>query len=143
MKKLLQQYKAAYSGLPKEVWFLSTIVLINRTGSIVFFFMTLYLTSQKDYTVAEAGQMISVYGIGALLGAILGGWLTDKIGSLKVQLYSLILSGIGYIILGYAESSIQIAVLLFLIAIVSEAFRPANGTAIAEVCCNNFFIEII
>jgi MFS family permease len=96
--------------------------------------MTLYLTSQKDYTVAEAGQMISIYGLGALCGALLGGWLTDKIGSMKVQLFSLILSGMGYIILGYAEEGFQIAGLLFVIAIVSEAFRPANGTAIAEVC---------
>lgn len=96
--------------------------------------MTLYLTSQKAYTVAEAGQMISIYGLGALCGALLGGWLTDKIGSMKVQLLSLIFSGIGYIFLGYVEKSFQIAGLLFVIAIVSEAFRPANGTAIAEVC---------
>jgi MFS family permease len=129
----VKNYLKAYSGLPKTVWFLSFVVLINRTGSIVFFFMTLYLTSQKNYTVAEAGQMISVYGLGALFGALLGGWLTDKIGSMKVQLYSLILSGIGYLVLGYAEQSIQIAVLLFVIAVVSESFRPANATAIAEV----------
>ncbi len=133
IKSLYKNYIEAYSGLPKSVWFLSFVVLINRTGSIVFFFMTLYLTSQKDYTVAEAGQMISIYGLGALFGALLGGWLTDKIGSMKVQLYSLILSGIGYLVLGYAEQGIQIAGLLFVIAIVSEAFRPANATAIAEV----------
>lgn len=128
-----KNYKKAYSGLPKAVWFLSFVVLINRSGSIVFFFMTLYLTSQKDYSVAAAGQMISVYGLGALLGALFGGWLTDKIGSMKVQFYSLILSGLGYLVLGYAEESYQIAGLLFLIAVVSEAFRPANATAIAEV----------
>jgi MFS family permease len=133
ISRFLANYIKAYSGLPKTVWFLSFVVLINRTGSIVFFFMTLYLTSQKDYTVAEAGQMISVYGLGALCGALLGGWLSDKIGSMKVQMFSLIFSGIGYIILGYAETTIQIGGLLFLTAIVSEAFRPANATAIAEI----------
>ncbi len=133
INRFFKNYKQAYSGLPKAVWFLSSVVLINRTGSIVFFFMTLYLTSQKDYTVAEAGQMISIYGLGALFGALLGGWLTDKIGSMKVQLFSLIFSGIGYIILGFAEESFQIAGLLFVVAVVSEAFRPANATAIAEV----------
>jgi len=133
INKFFKNYIKAYSGLPKSVWFLSLIVLINRTGSIVFFFMTLYLTSQKDYSVVEAGRMISIYGLGALFGALLGGWLTDKIGSMKVQLYSLILSGIGYLILGYAEQSYQIAGLLFSVALVSEAFRPANATAVAEV----------
>jgi len=133
INKFLKNYIKAYSGLPKSVWFLSLVVLINRTGSIVFFFMTLYLTSQKDYSVVEAGRMISIYGLGALFGALLGGWLTDKIGSMKVQLYSLIFSGTGYIFLGYAEQSYQIAGLLFAIAVVSEAFRPANATAVAEV----------
>jgi len=95
--------------------------------------MTLYLTSQKDYCVAEASQMISIYGLGALFGSLLGGWFTDKIGSIKVQLYSLILSGLGYLILGYADQSYKIAGLLFAIAIVSEALRPANATAVAEV----------
>lgn len=132
INSFIKNYIRAYSGLPKAVWFLSFVVLINRSGSIVFFFMTLYLTTQKDYTVAKAGQMISVYGLGALFGALLGGWLADKIGSTKVQLFSLILSGAGYLILGYADHPAKIALLLFLIAVVSEAFRPANAAAIAE-----------
>lgn len=134
MKKFLKQYKAAYSGLPKTAWLLSIIILINRTGSIVFFFMTLYLTTQKDFSVSEAGQMISIYGLGALIGALLGGWLTDKIGALWVQKASLFLSGIGYIVLGYEDNVWGIGMLLFLIAVVSEAFRPANATAMAAVC---------
>jgi MFS family permease len=133
LKSVFKNYIRAYSGLPKAAWFLSLVVLINRTGSIVLFFMTLYLTTQKNFTVAEAGQMISIYGVGALFGALLGGWFADRIGAINVQLYSLFLSGIGYITLGYIEQTFHIAILLFFIALVSEAFRPANATTIAEV----------
>jgi MFS family permease len=134
LKRIFQIYRAAYSDLPVGAWILSLVVFINRSGSIVLFFMTLYLTRELDFTVAAAGRMLSIYGFGALLGTYLGGWLSDIIGTKRVQLYSLILSGLGFIILGTLVKPLPIGVLMFLLAIVSEAFRPANATAISEVC---------
>jgi len=133
VKKLLLYYKASYSGLPKDAWMLAFVVLVNRSGSIVLFFMTLYLTKELDYSIAAAGRMISLYGIGSMAGAYLGGWLSDVIGTKRVQLFSLILSGIGFIILGHIKSPFIIAIALFIIAILNESFRPANATAVGQV----------
>ncbi len=134
LNRILITYKAAYSGLPREAWLLAFVVLINRAGSMVLFFMTLYLTSQMEYTVSEAGQMISIYGIGSLFGAYLGGWLSDKIGPQRVQIFSLIASGFVFVILAYMTTSLTIAITLFLLALINEAFRPANATAFSEIC---------
>jgi MFS family permease len=134
LTQILYKYTAAYKGLPKMAWLLSLIILINRSGSVVLFFLVLYLTSQLDYTVTEAGRMISVYGLGSLVGSYLGGWLADRIGVVRVMIFSLILSAIGYIILSYTKNSLLITLILFMVAIVAEAFRPANSTALALVC---------
>lgn len=134
IKKIISEYRNAFSGLPKNVWMLTLVVFINRSGSIVLFFLALYLTRVMDYSLAAAGQMVSIYGLGALIGAYLGGSLSDKIGTNKVQFYSLLFTGFGYIIFSFAETSFQIGVLLFIIAIIAEAFRPANAAAIAHVC---------
>lgn len=83
MKELLRHYKAAYSGLPKAAWMLAFVVFINRSGSIVLTFMTLYLTRELNYSVAAAGRMISIYGVGSLVGAYTGGWLSDVLGTKK------------------------------------------------------------
>ncbi|MFC2134175.1 MDR family MFS transporter [Bacteroidota bacterium] len=131
-KKLTGKYISAYSGLPKEVWMLTLVLLINRSGSMVLFFMTLYLTQSLELSITYAGQLLSVYGIGALVGAYLGGWLTDLWGTKTVQMLTLILAGIGYIVLGYVEKEIAIAAMLFIIAIMAEGFRPASSAAIAE-----------
>ena len=96
-KKLTGKYISAYSGLPKEVWMLTLVLLINRSGSMVLFFMTLYLTQSLELSITYAGKLLSVYGIGALVGAYLGGWLTDLWGTKTVQLLTLILAGIGYV----------------------------------------------
>lgn len=131
MKFLIKIYGDSFSGLSGSVWALSLVALINRSGSMVLFFMTLYLTTQKEYTITEAGQIISIYGLGSLLGSYLGGWLSDKIGSFKVQFLSLILCGIGYIFLGYIDSHHGIAIMMFIVAAVGDALRPANNSAIA------------
>jgi MFS family permease len=132
--RLLQTYIAAYAGLPRLAWLLSVVVFINRSGSMVLFFMTLYLTQKLNFSISAAGQMISIYGLGALVGSYAGGWLSDVIGTRKVQSLSLILTGLGFIILNYIKTVVPIALLMFLLALVSEAFRPANAAAMAEVC---------
>ncbi len=127
-------YKSAYSGLPRNAWLLSLVVLINRSGSMVLFFLVLYLTLKLNFSVAMAGRMFSIYGLGALAGSFLGGWLSDIFGSRKVQTVSLVLTGFGYIFLSSIRSPMQIAITIFALAVVSESFRPANATAIAEAC---------
>ena len=74
----------------------------------------------------SAGRMIGVYGLGALAGSYLGGWLSDRIGVIWVMVFSLILSAIGYVVLCYMVDPLNIIVALFIVAVVTEAFRLAN-----------------
>lgn len=133
-QNLLRSYKNSFSGLPKEAWLLSIVVFVNRIGSMVLFFLSLYLTRKLGFSIAQAGQMVSLYGLGSLIGSYSGGWLSDRIGPIRVQLISLFLSAIGYIILGYVQTPFLIGMMLFMVAVVAEALRPANNTAISEVC---------
>ena len=125
-------YRNAYSGLSRSTWLLSLIMLINRSGTMVVPFMTLYLTSPKmGYSVGEAGIVFGLFGLGAFCGAYIGGKLTDKIGYYPVQMITLIGGGILFILLGQMKSYSLICVFTFLVSFVAEAFRPANSTAIA------------
>jgi predicted MFS family arabinose efflux permease len=125
-------YRNAYSGLSKETWLLSFIMLINRSGTMVVPFMTLYLTRpEMGYTVGQAGIVFGLFGAGAFSGAWLGGKLTDKIGFYPVQMITLLGGGILFIVLGQMKTYPLICVFTFLLSFVNEAFRPANSTAIA------------
>lgn len=132
LKATAQTYRNAYSGLSRSTWLLSLIMLINRSGTMVVPFMTLYLTSPKmGYTVGQAGVVFGLFGLGAFCGAYFGGKLTDKIGYYPVQLITLIGGGILFMILGQMETYPLICLFTFLVSFVGEAFRPANTTAIA------------
>jgi predicted MFS family arabinose efflux permease len=125
-------YRNAYSGLSRSTWLLSLVMLINRSGTMVVPFMTLYLTSpQMGYSVGQAGIVFGLFGLGAFTGAFLGGKLTDKIGFYPVQFITLTGGGILFIVLGQMKSYPTICAFTFLLSFVNEAFRPANSTAIA------------
>ncbi len=134
IKSVAHLYRRAYSGLPREAWFLFAVNLVNSSGSMVIFFLSLYLTRKIGFTPAEAGQALSLYGLGSLAGAYLGGWLSDRIGSTSVQKLSLVFSGGFLISLGQIRSPWGLLPLLFLYAVAAGSLFPANAASVSRVC---------
>ncbi len=130
--RTLSLYKTSFTGLSKEAWLLSCIMLVNRSGTMVLPFMTLYLTSNEMHrTLSEAGFVMALFGLGSIIGAYFGGKFSDKIGFYKVQLFTLIGGGMMFIVLGQMKSYPLICVVAFLLSMINEAFRPANSSSIA------------
>ena len=128
----LRHYRAAYAGLPREVWVLAGVLFVNRVGTMVLPFMALYLTSQLGMSEGLAGRLIAVYGLGAICGAYLGGRLAAAYGALRVQTVCMFLSVPGFFIIPLWTTWPPIAGTLFLLSVIAEAVRPANSTAITQ-----------
>jgi predicted MFS family arabinose efflux permease len=128
------EYVRAYRGLPRRAWVLFAVNLVNSSGSMVFFFLSLYLTREIGLTTARAGQVLSLYGAGSLVGAFAGGWLADRIGSIAVQKMSLSICGVLLIVLGQARSLAGIMPLLFAMALFAGMLFPANATSMSKIC---------
>jgi len=125
-------YKNAYSGLSPSTWWLSLVMLVNRSGTMVVPFMSIYLTSPvMGYSIVQAGIVMGLFGLGAIAGGFFGGRITDRTGHYPVQIATLIGGGILFIVLGQMKSYPLICLFSFLLSMVNEAFRPANATAIA------------
>jgi MFS family permease len=133
-RKVRDTYRQAYSGLPARAWILFTVNLVNSSGSMVIFFLSLYLTRKLGFSPAGAGQALSLYGIGSLAGAYLGGWLADRIGSISVQKMSLFLCGGLLVALGQVRQAWGIFPLIFFLALAAGALYPANSTTMSRIC---------
>ncbi|MBP7255661.1 MAG: MFS transporter [Chitinophagales bacterium] len=129
--KITKYYLDSYKGLSPEIWWLSFVNLINRCGTMVLAFLILYLINEKGMSLSKAGLIFSFYGIGAILGSLIGGKLTDLIGFYIVQISTLIFGGLMFIVLGFLNSYLSIAIFVFVLGCVNEAFRPANSAAMA------------
>ena len=87
---------------------LSLIMLINRSGTMVLPFLSVYLTRSLGYSVEETGIILSSYGLGSLAGGYIGGQLTDRYGHFVVQFLSLLISAILFVILSYLTEYYQL-----------------------------------
>lgn len=99
MPTSLFRFFNAFQGLSREIWLLSAVSLINRSGAMVVAFLTLYLTQSLHYDIKTSGYILSCFGIGAIIGAYLGGFLTDRVGYYRVQLLTLLSSGVMLLLL--------------------------------------------
>ena len=132
LSRTISLYQNAYSGLSRSTWLLSVVMLVNRSGTMVIPFMTIYLTQPSmGYSIGQAGAVVGIFGLGAVCGGWMGGRLTDRIGFHRVQLITLTGGGVLYMVLGQLRSYPLICGCTFVLSLVNEAFRPANSTAIA------------
>lgn len=129
MKKLYSNYLNTFKGLSKEVWWLAFITFINRSGTMVIPFLSLYLTESLNYTLENVGWIMSAFGVGSVLGSWIGGKLTDKYGFYPVMYLSLALTGILFIGLQFIEEFYAFCFAIFLVMLVADAFRPAMFVA--------------
>ncbi|NRA51433.1 MAG: MFS transporter, partial [Phaeodactylibacter sp.] len=130
-RKAFSVYVDSFRGLSKEVWLLSGVMLINRAGAMVIPFLSVYLTQQIGFSLAQTGWVMSCFGVGSVLGAYIGGKLVDRIGFYETQFLSLLLGGFLFIGLGEAKSFYAVCGMVFITSTVVDAFRPANFAAIA------------
>ncbi len=130
--KTVSLYKRAYGGLSAGTWWLSLVMVVNRSGTMVIPFMTMYLTQHYGVNIEKAGFVMSLFGLGAILGALLGGRLIDRVGYYFVQMFALVFGGIMFITLGQMRSYTAICICVFILAVINESFRPANTVAIAH-----------
>ena len=132
VRSIAQAYREAYGGLSKEVWILSLALLINRSGSMVYAFLTLYLTDKLGFTMLDSGTMFSIFGAGSLVGVYLGGRLVKPLGAIRTQICGLLLAPPILLLVPLFEDFYLIGVVIFFYAMCTSSIRPANSVAVSQ-----------
>jgi predicted MFS family arabinose efflux permease len=132
MKKLYFNYLDTFRGLSKEVWWLALITLINRAGTMVIPFLSLYLIKSLSFTLADVGWIMSFFGLGSVMGSWTGGKLTDKFGYYKVMFFSLIGTGFAFFAMQFVTSFAGFCAGIFGLMLIADMFRPAMFVALSS-----------
>ncbi|NOQ75514.1 MAG: MFS transporter [Crocinitomix sp.] len=130
MAHLFKLYFNSFKGLSTEVWWLALITLINRAGTMVIPFLSLYLTEELKFSLTDVGWVMSAFGLGSVAGSWLGGKLTDKLGAYKIMVFSLIASGILFVGIQYVADFFYLCLSIFILTTVADLFRPALFVAL-------------
>lgn len=132
VRSVIRTYRAAFGGLPLDLWIVAAVLFVNRAGGMVLPFISLYLTQDRGLTVTHAGWILALYGLGATIGSYVGGQVSDRIGADRTMALSLAGSAVLYVVVGLQCSIFGIGVGVFFLSIIAESFRPACMSSMAH-----------
>ena len=101
----LKTFFSSYQGLPKSVYALFMVRIINCFGSFVYPFLTMFLTMKLGYSTEKAGFFVTAVVVAGSLGLLSGGKLADRFGRKKIFIVLSIISAACFIICSFLETS--------------------------------------
>lgn len=131
-RQIVATYRDAFGGLPARTWLLCLAGFINRCGSMVLPFLNIFMGERFRYSPGQAGGVVALYGVGAVVGSLLGGRLADAIGCVRAQIAMLSLAGLWMFVLSQVEVAWVFVAGTFVLGCLNDAFRPGSITAVAN-----------
>ena len=125
-----RSYTDSFKGLSPEVWWISLVVFINRAGTMVVPFLSLYLTEDLHFSLDQVAWIMTAFGVGSMMGSWLGGKLTDRFGYYPVVLYNLLLTGVIFILFQYITSFAMWCICVVVLLTIADTVRPALFVAL-------------
>ena len=119
-------------ALPRTFWILFAGTFINRFGTFVWPFLTIYLTRQ-GHTLTAAAWAVSAFCAGSLGGGARGGWLADHIGRRNTIALGCFASATFFMLLYTASGLPLIIVFTMLAGLASGTYHPAISALLADI----------
>jgi MFS family permease len=102
-------------------------VFVNQFGAFLQAFLVLYLV-HEGFSTSRAGWALAAYGAGAVVGMLLGGSLTDRIGPRSTLVLSMFSSALLVVTVSTLSWYAAIVAVVFLAGMMTQAYRPASAT---------------
>lgn len=118
--------------LPRVVQLQLLATLLNSAGGIVKLFLPLYFLEVYGYSFSTIAWLMAAYGGGCIVGAYVGGVLSERLNSQWATGISLLLSGVFAASLALTPRFALLLVVIPLVGVFDGAFRPANLRLVME-----------
>ena len=98
--------KSLYHEFPRRFWIVVGVHFVDKIGgTLVFPFFALYITGKFHVGMTEAGILLGLLSLAGIVGSVIGGALTDRLGRRKLILFGLLASALSALTFGSVNSS--------------------------------------
>jgi MFS family permease len=105
---------------------------VNRLGAFLSIFLVLFVAS-KGHSAAAAAATLGSYGVGSVIGTLIGGYFADRLGARICTVFSMASSAVLTVSLLYLPNYVWLFAITALLGLVSQIFRPASATLLSEL----------
>ena len=119
--------------LPAAVHVLCFGSFVNRAGSFVMVFMTIYASEQLGFGVAFAANCFGVFGLGSVISSLAGGLLADRFGRKPIMLLALFGGAIALTSMPFATGPWSFLTMVLTFSLAVEMYRPAASAMMGDL----------
>ncbi|MET8137680.1 MFS transporter [Streptomyces sp. NPDC005251] len=124
---------SAARGLPAVFWWIWASLLINWLGAFAGPMLAFSLTADRGYSASYTGFVVSLLGLGSIVGNALGGILADRYGRRLTLVSGHVWTAVSMAALGLVQDRPAVAAATFAVGVGTGVVRPAAGAALADV----------
>src|SRR6266508_5298578 len=134
MNNLLTRTRKTFNEYPRAFWIYNIIVFIDRFGGFMLYpFFALYLTKRFDIGMSSVGVLFAAFSLSGFVGSALGGALTDRMGRKGVIIFSLVLSSLSALGMGFAPTLEIFIAVSVIVGTLSSIGHPAHEAVVADL----------
>ena len=131
---MLAKVRATRGKYPAQFWLLVFGLFISTVGtSMIWPFMTIYISERLDLPLTEVGGIITVNGFVALGASFAAGPLSDRFGRKWIMVFSLIGNGLAYLLLSQADTLLSITVLMSMRGLFQPMYSVATNAMVSDL----------
>lgn len=131
--KTIKNSLEGYKVLPKSIYILFVVRVVNSLGTLIFPFLTLFLTDKLLLNEKTAGFYVTLASIAFAPGSIIGGKLSDQIGRKKTYIVFQSAAGLCIGMCIFLKNSLLIPWILIFAALFIAGAQPANSAMVADI----------
>lgn len=123
-----------YREFPRAFWPVVAVSFIDGIGrTLLLPFFALYVTQRFNVGATQAGLVLGMFSVSGLLGSMVGGALTDRIGRKKLIIVGLVCSALTTLALGLVNEMRWLYVVALVSGLFGEMAGPAHQAMIADI----------
>lgn len=134
LRRQRTRLRRTYEEYPRSFWILVLTTFIDSLGGFLLFpFLSLYVTQKFGVGMTEVGFLFGLFSITDMIGGLVGGALTDRIGRKSMVLFGLVSSALIALILGVIGTFKLFAAAVLVVGIFASMGGPARQSMVADL----------
>jgi MFS family permease len=130
----IERTTGVFKEFSGQFWLLVSASFIDRLGGAMLFpFFTLFLTRKFGIGMTEVGLLFVLFSVSSMIGNVVGGALTDRLGRKGMMIFGLIMSAFSALLMGYIDNLTIFFIVIPLVGILTDAAGPAQQALVADL----------
>src|SRR3989304_4839193 len=121
-------------SFPRQFWLMFVGMLISPIGSsMIWPFLMIYVSERLGMPLTYTAMLLTLNSVMGLISSFIAGPIIDRLGRKWVMVISLLLNGVGFLLMSQAHTLLAFAALMALQGAVNPLYRVGSDAMMADL----------